>query len=311
MSLKQCVVFRASFAGALVGAALCVLEGSAATVAMQDFDGGAINLISGFDPSTQNLDGGSGDFFGVGNVGAWPQGYPPGMPFSLADDSVVSVSNLANPPFPTDNEGLMGQNRAPADNFFAISDTRDFEANGQPSASWTFNIGGFSGLFLSIDMGAQASEASGGFPTSSSITFTYQIDGGPVRTAFAVEDNSNVEGIVYRAMDSGLVPAIGTNGPLQVSGPNILTKVLADTGAVDGRHFLNKTPASGNGAGLMDTFSTAINGTGSQLVLTMTADLDFEAMGFDNIKITGVPEPTSAMLLLIGLATMRLRRTRA
>ena len=119
-------------------------------------------------------------------------------------------------------------------------------------------------------------------------------------------------------MDSGLAEDVGANGPLQATGPNPVTKFLAENGLpaflfdengfLVPETFLDKTPPSGPGAGLMDTFTTALVGTGSQLTLTMTANLDFEAMGFDNIKITGVPEPGTAVLLLMGLAAMRFRR---
>lgn len=291
--------------------ALPVSTAKAALVAMEDFDGGTVNLISGFNPAVDNRDGGAGDFFGVGNRAAWPQGFPPGLPFSLADDSVVSVSDPANAAFPTDNEGLFGQNRAPNDKLFVISDTRDFEAAGQPTAKWTFNIANVPKLNLYIDMGAQANESSGGFPTSALVTFDYQIDGGPLTNAFTIAPRSDVGGFTYRAMDSGVVPAIGANGPLHASGPTFIGKYLAGSGLSDNDKFLNKTPASGVGAGMMDTFNVPIAGTGSQLVLTMTANLDFEAMAFDNIKIIGIPEPATIVIWAIGgMAGLASRRNR-
>jgi hypothetical protein len=94
---------------------------------------------------------------------------------------------------------------------------------------------------------------------------------------------------------------VGTNGPLEATGENPVTKILADTGMVSADTFLNKTPATGPGAGLMDTFVTALNGTGSQLTVFMTADVPFEAAGFDNITITGVPEPGSIRLSALGV----------
>lgn len=304
---------KACWLGLVIIAAVLLSCGrvEALVVGMEDFDGGTVNLISGFNPAVDNRDGGAGDFFGVGSRAAWPQGFPPGIPFSIADDSVVSVSDPANAPFPTDNEGLFGQNRAPNDKLFVISDTRDFEAAGQPTASWTFNIGNVPKLNLYIDMGAQASESSGGFPTSALVTFDYQIDGGPLTNAFTIAPRSDVGSFTYRAMDSGVVPAIGANGPLHVSGPTFIGKYLAGTGLSDNDKFLNKTPASGLGAGKMDTFSVPIAGTGSQLVLTMTANLDFEAMAFDNIKLIGIPEPASIVLLaVVGVAGMMPRRRR-
>ncbi len=304
------------YTAALVVVLACVCRhADADTVASQDFDGGAVNLISGFDPATDNQDGGGGDFFGVGDLATWPQGFDPdgpGVPFSLADDSVIDVAGgtrTAENAFPGDTEGTFGQERDVDDAFFAISDTRDFTTDDvPPSASWTFDISGFTELELSVDLGAQANDSFDGFNPATLITFAAQIDGGATQTALSIAPNPDVGDYVYRAMDDGVVPPFGANGPLQVTGDNMVTKTLADTAATATDTFLNKTPATGAGAGMMDTFTTAINGTGDELVLTMTANLPFEALAFDNIQINGVPEPGSFSLL--GLAGLLLLTTR-
>jgi hypothetical protein len=259
---------------------------TAAVFAKQDFDGGAMNLVSGFDPVTGNLDGGAGDFVGVGNLAAWPQGYPPGAPFGFVDDSIVSLSNPANAPFATDSEAVYGQAATLENDFFGISDTREFTP--APSASWTFNVAGASNLMLSIDMGAQANDQVGGFPTDSLIEFKYQFDGGPAATAFSIAPDPNVSGTyIFRPMDSTFTPFTGANGPLVASGPNPVTKIAVDTGAAADNQVLDKSPPEGTGAGRLDTFRTSLTGTGNQLTLTMTANLAFEAMVFDNIVIEG------------------------
>ena len=51
-------------------------------VAGEDFDGAALNLTNSVVPT---LDGGPGDFFGVGSRNAWPQGFPNLRFGSLAD----------------------------------------------------------------------------------------------------------------------------------------------------------------------------------------------------------------------------------
>lgn len=288
---------RLQLALAIVAVTQMILatRSDAVTVGFEDFDGGQVNLVSS---SVTSLDGGNGDWFGVASIGSWPQAAGP--PFSIADDSVADVSG--NGIFADDTEGLFGQNRAPDDSFFALSDTREWTDPEQRTASWTFDISGFSGLELSIDMGAQANDNFGGFGPDTEVTFTYQIDGGPIRTAFTVKPNANFGTYSYRAMDIGTIPPIGDVGPLEASGDNPVTKTLADTGSPDSNTFLNKTPGAGTGAGLMDAFSTALNGTGSQLVLTMTANVPNEAMAFDNIRISGVPEPSSVALLGMGAA---------
>ncbi|QDU75851.1 Serralysin C precursor [Bremerella volcania] len=247
-----------------------------AVVATEDFDGNQTNLITGFDPSTDNLDGGGGDFFGVGNTGNWPQA--DGVPFSLADDSVVDISGGGV--FAGDDEGVFGQNRDANDDFFGLADTREW---GTPSASWQFDVSNFENLELSIDLGGISDADFGGFNATTSVVFTAQIDGGATQTAFEIVAVNGT--FVTRPMDSGM--ASGGGRLLEVSGDNSVEKTLADTGAAAADTFLDKTPASGSGAGEMDTFTTALNGTGSILTLTMTADVPFEAMAFDNIVVTG------------------------
>jgi hypothetical protein len=280
-------------------------------VAKQDFDGGAVRMTNGFNPATQNINGGAGSFFGVGSIGAWPQGTSPGMPFSLADDSVANISrNGTAAPFPNDGEGLFGQNRAKSDNFFAIADTRSIDAQ-NPFASWTFDISNFKDLALKIDLGAIAGGSNPGFPLDSSVVFEYSIDGGAPFPALGIQATSASEaqfaGFVYRAMDNGVVPTMASNGPLKAIALPTVTKTLAETGAVATETFLNKTPSSGPAAGQMDTFTLPLFGVGSQLTLTVRGRLAFEGMAFDNIVITGIAVPEPASLLIVLALTLGLR----
>ena len=74
--------------------ALCLAIPAQATaqtvVASEDFDGGAVNLISGF-TAADNLDGGGGDWYGLGSLDAWPQ--VEGVPFGLTDESGTVFSD--------------------------------------------------------------------------------------------------------------------------------------------------------------------------------------------------------------------------
>ncbi len=110
-------------------------------------------------------------------------------------------------------------------------------------------------------------------------------------------------------MDDGTVVVANTN-VLSVSGDNTVEKLLAEDGTVGGNTFLDKTPATGPGAGQLDSFRTAINGTGNQLTLTLTSNLPFEDVAIDNIRITAIPEPSAFALLAVGLTTVGLRRKR-
>ena len=124
------------------------------TVAKQDFDGGDVNLISGFDPATENLDGGGGDFFGVGSIEDWPQMDMVGVPFDLIDDSATV--------FPPDMRAVYSSVTSDvANNFFGISDTREWNdkmmGGGPLVASWTFDISSATGtLQFCVDMGQQS-----------------------------------------------------------------------------------------------------------------------------------------------------------
>ncbi len=268
-------------------------------IGLEDFDGGAFNLSSSVVPA---LDGGPGDYFGVGSRNAWPQGFPsPGVPFGIGDDSVFGYSNGA--PFADDNEGVYGENSDLDNNYFAIADSDEFGAN--QTATWTFNISGFTDLSMSLGMGGVSSDSFDGYALGAGMTLTAQIDGGATQVVF---DARAIDPTLYltRLMDDG--GQSGGGRLLQTLGDNAVTKILADTGLAAADTFLDKTPAAGVGAGLLDNFFSDLNGTGSSLVLTLTADMPFEAMVFDDITIYGIPAPGT--LALLGLGGLAIRRRR-
>ncbi len=323
MSNSKSATRMLAVAGAMTVSVLAT-RAQAVVVASEDFDGGAVNRVGGF-TTADNLDGGPGDFFGISPLGAasvtatWAQGQPtPGVPFSLADDSVIGVGNGSRSTadaVPEDSEAVFGQNRAVANSFFAVSDTRDFDGPNNdtpPTASFTFNVAGFQNLSLRVDMGAMANDSFGGFSAASALSFTASIDGGPAQTAFNIVPNAAVgAGYTYRAFDDGDTFASGANGPLSATGDNAVLKLLAETGVADTDTILDKSPASGSGAGELDTFVTNLLGTGDTLTLTFSANLPFEAYAFDNIVIEGsaIPEPTGfALLGLAGAGILRRRR---
>ena len=206
----------------------------------------------------------------------------PGVPFSLADDTVVAYSN-GGAAFPTDSEGIFGQNSDFDNDYFALSDTREWTAD-QLVATWTFDITGYGDLKLAVDMGGITNLSAGGYTLDTDITFSVSIDAGPSQTVFNVDPLDN-PGFVTRPMDVGLVS--GGGRLLTVSGDGPVTKHLAEDGTPAANTYFDKTPASGPGAGLMDTFRAGITGTGSTLVVTMRASVPFEAAAFDNIVIEG------------------------
>jgi hypothetical protein len=166
---------------------------------------------------------------------------------------------------------------------------------------------------MNIDMGGISGPDFGGFNVNETdVVFTAQIDGGAVQTVFDLNvfevDPATGPPFLTRLMDIGTQS--GGGNLLEATGDNAVSKILADTGAAAGNLYLDKTPPSGAGAGELDTFMTALNGTGSELVLTLNANMPFEGMVFDNIRIEGVPEPTSMTLLGLAGALLLMRRRR-
>ena len=266
-------------------------------VANEDFDGGATNLISS---SFTNQDGGPGDFFGVGSTGSWPQSA--GVPFSLADDSAIDVSGgtrTAANNFPGDTEGVFGQNRNVNDNFFGISDSDQLNE----TASWTFDVSGFTDLQLAVDFGGISNSSFGGF-SSQSVNFEVILDGNSLGNAIRFDATSGT--FTTRPMDNGA--ASGGGGLLLGSGDFGLTKFDAVSGLSVADTFSDKATVAG---GELDTFLSGVFSAsgGSTLEVVLTADMPFEAAAFDNLEVRGVPTPGAAALLgLGGLAAARRRR---
>ena len=135
------------------------------------------------------------------------------------------------------------------DVFFGVTDTVNgdtSEISGEVSATWVFDISGAPNLTLSIDMGAM-----GDFESSDTFVWEYQIDGGLAEIAF--ENTVDEAGSHTYTLEGGA--SFTLNDPKLVNGV-ILSNEL-------------------------QTFKTALIGTGSTLTLTLTAQTN-EATG-DNV----------------------------
>jgi predicted extracellular nuclease len=144
------------------------------------------------------------------------------------------------------------------DEFFGVTDTVNGDTSGPVSATWVFDVSGTSDLSLSIDMGAM-----GDFESSDFFVWEYQFDGGTVETAFA--NTVDEAGSYTYTLEGGS------------------SYTLSDPMLVDGTILTND----------LQTFSTALSGSGSQLTLTLTASTDggSEAFAFQNIYITSADGP--------------------
>lgn len=195
----------------------------------------------------------SGDGFGIFQVGTSAS-----IPFSLVDDSAGV--------FVADGLGIIDSN-SNSDAFFGATDTVNSDTSGPVSATWAFDVSGFSDLMVSIDAGAM-----GDFEISDTFSFTYNIDGGTEMTLFdfVADEAASLDYTLAGGSEQTL------DDPLTLAGSGeVLSNVL-------------------------QTLSGTIEGTGSTLNLTFTAETDggTEAFAFQNIVIegngdggTGEPEP--------------------
>ena len=186
------------------------------------------------------------------------------IPFAVLDDT-VSV-------FPGDTLGIIGEDNL--DGFFGVTDTENGDnPSGDVSASWTFDISGAENLTLSIDMGAM-----GDFEAADTFTWSYQIDGGPVMTAF--QSTVDETGGQTYTLDGGTVVT------------------LDDPMLVDGTVLNND----------LQTLTTALAGTGSVLTLTLDANTNggTEAFAFQNIAIEGSLPPTPVAFDLVDSTSLNL-----
>jgi len=268
----------------ILASCVSALAGTPIIIAVQDFDLNNDALPGSFNPAADNLDGGGGDFWGVGNRNAWPQGFPsPGVPFGIADDSVFGYSTGAS--FPTDDEGIFGANSDLNNDYFAMSDSDVFGA-GQ-TATWQFDVSGYSHLSISIEIGSDL-DADFPYDAGSFVTFVGQIDAGSSQTLFTFTPAANpLAPGALRPLDGGSNE--NAQNLLFASGDATITKTFTEgpTSTVSTDLYLDKSRVA-NGA--LDVFSSDMTGTGATLTITVTADMPFEAVVFDSIRVFGEPD---------------------
>ncbi len=221
-------------------------SGTASDESATNATGFTLTTAGGASPTTWS----PGDWFGWGAWGAWPQSA--GIPFALADDSVVGISGS---PSPGDTLGIIDGATTSTDEVFGIVDTVNNNNTGDSAtAEWTFDISGFDNLSLSIDFAAM-----GDFELSDSFVFSYAIDGGALQTVF--QSSVDEAGSQTYTMEGGAVVTL--DDPLLINGA-----VLND---------------------VLQTLTANLTGTGSELTLNLTASTNGadEGFVFDNILIEG------------------------
>ncbi|WP_218932122.1 PEP-CTERM sorting domain-containing protein [Adhaeretor mobilis] len=243
------------------------------------------------------------DVFGITNRG---------VNFDFADDSAGT--------FVGDSEGILFTGKT--DNVFGIADLENGNnIGGTGTATWVYDISGFSNLSLSLDMASI-----GDFELADSFVFTATIDGGNPQTLFDITAN---EGVTYTVtMESGdtypgaangffnsaIWDELSTNGPFD-NGGDAITYSSSDVDPQDGLDdttglrtyqemnsfgtFTNdefelfKDPLQINGTtdltNQLTTYAAGITGSGSTLTLEFSAanNGSGEVFVFDNLLIEG------------------------
>lgn len=181
--------------------------------------------------------------------------------------------------FPGDTLGIIDDEDAAP--FFGVTDTvnpTNVNPDGEVQATWTFDIAGQDELSISIDFAAM-----GDFEPEDTFSFSVAIDGGTPQVVFELA--ANEDGSATYTLADGTTQTL--DDPLTLLGQT-LTNALT-------------------------TFAAAIEGTGSQLVLTMDAVADggSEALAFRNIVIKSgavIEEPGPGITAPEPTGTVRLSR---
>lgn len=180
----------------------------------------------------------------------------PGLPQAMLDQTASEFD-----PLPSDDLGLIRSHDF--DPFFGVVDTANGTGERLNTASWAFDIGGFTDLVISIDMAAMGDFEAGDIHrgTRDAFAFDYSIDGGPFESLVA--SSVDTEASLEYQMELPKVgePLIRIDDPLAMNGVT-----------------LNN---------VFQTLATGVTGVGNQLELRFRAVADGadEVFAFRNILV--------------------------
>lgn len=226
--------------------------------------GSAVSASDNFLSESIDSDAGftsAGDMFGI-------RQRPDNAPFAIYDDSAVG--------FPGDTLGIITE--ADTARFFGLVDNINGQNSGAMTATWTFDIAGYTDLSVAADMAAM-----GDFEASNDLNlFTWSIDGSTPAALFT--SSVNEDGDLDYTLAGGAVVTL--SDPMLMNGTTL--------------------------SNVFQNISAAVSGTGSVLTIQYSGQGDggSEAFAFRNLTVNGViPTPGAAALLgLAGVAGIRRRR---
>lgn len=202
---------------------------------------------------------------------------PTGGPADLYDETVDDPNNPGTPD-PGDGTGIIRSTKT--DSFFGIADTTNGDnSTGEVTYTVTFDISsGFTLTEMTIDFAAM-----GDFESGDIFSVRYSIDGAALITAFTGAANETIDNYTYTLED-------GTTR--QENDPYTMNNVILDNN--------------------LTTLSAPLSGTGNSLAVTFDAITNGgdEVIVFDNIVINGIPEPSAALLSILGGLGFLARRRR-
>jgi len=235
--------------GIACGSVSCAPATGANLVAKYDFDVNRVGI--GRNLSFTLLP--TGPFTSAGDGwGVYQRFFSASVPFTLLDDS-LSIFEL-------DTLGIVSE--AKLDKWFGTNDLQNPDnLSGAGTATWVFDIVGFTNLSISLDMAAMGDFEAAATMTSvaDSYVIAASIDAGSPQALFTMTVDE-ADSLVYTMAGGALVTL---DDPLMVNGSTVLNNVFRN-------------------------FVAAITGTGNALTITLTVTNDSdEAFTFDNIMIMG------------------------
>lgn len=217
-----------------------------------------------------------------------------GAAFALAFAGLLAVNTQGQLVYSEDFTGQDGKGwvgGAPAtSDFTGVTWDITGDTTGLTATSDFFVVN--SGILEAQDLDATLVWESGSFTMSGQTQFDFSID---LAATGDFESSGDILSVDY-AIDGGSLV-------------NIFTGVV-DEAVTDDPFFIGTTELTGS----LQTFATTLNttaGTNMEIFVQFNNNAGAEIQSIDNVSVTAIPEPSSAMLILLGMAGLTFFRRRS